>query len=143
MRQEKKQSRLGTPENKGDNMNSCNFVGGLGRDWDVTYSQAGKAVAKNSMAIKKYNNETTWINIIAFGKTAETLAQYTEKGSQLAIKSEVNVNQHEGKYYTNFIINGFTFIGSKKQPQQQSQGFQNQNQQQGFQQQRAQDEIPF
>jgi len=52
-------------------MNSCNFVGALGKDWDVKNSQAGKAVAKNSMAIKKYNNETTWINITAFGKSLD------------------------------------------------------------------------
>lgn len=110
-------------------MNICAFVGTLGRDWEVSYSKEGKAIAKTSMAIKKYNNETTWINLTAFGKSAETLAQYTEKGSQLAVKTEVNINEHEGKYYTNFIINGFTFIGSKQQDN--NQGFQ--NQQQGFQ----------
>lgn len=109
-------------------MNSCNFVGALGRDWDVSSSNEGKTVANSSMAIKKYNNETTWINIVAFGKIAETLSQHTLKGSQLAIKSEVDINEYEGKYYTKFIINGFTFIGQK--PSTQQQGFANQNQQQ-------------
>jgi len=76
-----------------------------------------------------------WINITAFGKSAETLAQYTEKGSQLAIKSEVDINEYEGKYYTSFIINGFTFIGSKKQEQNQQQqaaGQMQQQQNQGY-----------
>ena len=35
-------------------MNSCNFIGNLGKDWEVQESN-GKRRAKNSIAIRKYN----------------------------------------------------------------------------------------
>ena len=121
-------------------MNSCNFVGKLGRDWETTYTQDGKAIAKNSLAVRKFNGDTIWVNLIVFGKRAETVAQYTEKGKSLAVETNFDPSEYEKdgvkKYFTNFIVNNFTLIsdgGQQNQNQrpQQNQGYQgNQNQQQ-------------
>lgn len=137
-------------------MNSCNFIGRLGKDWQTSYSSAGKCVAKNTMAVKKYNNETLWINIVSFGKQGETLSQHTGKGSELGISSSFESREYEKdgikKYFSEFIVNQFTFVGGKGQNQQnnQNQGYQNQGQQQGYQQQNRQQnqydagsDIPF
>lgn len=151
-------------------MNSCNFIGGLGRDWEVEYNAEGKPRAKNSIAIRKYNGDTMWINVIIFNeKKIQTLTQYTKKGDQLGVEThlDVSVNDSSGKniYYHSYVIDSFTFCGSKKdsnqqnagqqgqqnnfqQNQQQQQGFQNGNQNTGgFSQQGFQgppdDDIPF
>ena len=117
-------------------MNSCNFVGKLGRDWETTYTQDGKAIAKNSLAVRKFNGDTIWVNLIVFGKRAETVAQYTEKGKSLAVETNFDPSEYEKdgvkKYFTNFIVNNFTLIsdGDQQQPQQ---GYQPQGNQQGYQ----------
>lgn len=122
-------------------MNSCNFVGKLGRDWETTYTQDGKPIAKNSLAVRKFNGDTIWVNLIVFGKRAETVAQYTGKGKSLAVETNFDPSEYEKdgvkKYFTNFIVNNFTLIsdgqqqGQQNQRPQQNQGYQgNQNQQQ-------------
>ncbi len=121
-------------------MNSCNFVGNLGRDFEIAYTQDGKAVAKNSMAVRKFNGDTLWINIIAFGKRAETLAKYTAKGANLGIQTSLDISTYEKEgrkqYYYSFVIENFTLTGKQ---QQDNSGFQQDPKQQtpqgGFQQQ--------
>ncbi len=104
-------------------MNSCTFTGVLGKDW-VKKEAGSTQIYNNSMAIKKYDKTTMWINIKSFGKQGEVLAQYTGKGSHLSIESEIDINEYQGKWYTSFKINKFTFCGGKKkennQPQQQN-----------------------
>lgn len=121
-------------------MNSCNFVGNLGRDWEISYSKDGKAVAKNSLAVKKYKDGTNWLPLVAFGARGENLEKYTNKGSQLAVQCEVDINPYEKdgekKTFTSFIVNQFTFIGSKGGDNQGGgggQGGYNPNSQQGGQ----------
>jgi len=126
-------------------MNSCNFVGKLGRDWETTYTQDGKAIAKNSLAVRKFNGDTIWVKLIVFGKRAETVAQYTGKGKSLAVETNFDPSEYEKdgvkKYFTNFIVNNFTLIsdgqqqGQQNQRPQQNQGYQGNNQQpqQGYQ----------
>ncbi len=115
-------------------MNSCNFTGRLGNDWEVQYSQAGKAVAKNSMALRKYNGDSVWINLVAFSDRGENVAKFSQKGSMLSIQCSVDVSEYEKEgrkiYYTNFIIDNFTLVEKKTRPtasatQQNQGGFQN------------------
>ncbi len=100
-------------------MNLCCFVGALGKDWEKKETKSGTTIYSTSMAVKKYNNETLWINLKCFNKTGETLSQYTGKGSQLAVQTECDINEYEGKYYTSFIVGKFTFVGGKKKEGQQ------------------------
>lgn len=129
-------------------MNNCSFTGKLGKDWDVRYSSDGKCIAKNTMAVKKYNKETQWVNIVAFSKSGETLSQYTGKGSDLSICAEYSSQEYEKdgqkKYFHEFLINKFTFIGGRAQNNQNQS---TQNNQQGYQNQQQNQydgsEIPF
>ena len=108
-------------------MNVCTFTGSLGRDWEIRYSHDGKAIAKTSMAVKN-RKDTTWINLTAFGKAAETMAQYTAKGSQLSVSTRFDEGKYEKdgqtKYFPQFIVDQFTFCGAKpeSQPSQQNYG---------------------
>lgn len=114
-------------------MNACNFTGNLGKPWDVSYTNDGKCVARNTMALKKYNGDTLWINITAFGKNGENLSKHTDKGAYLSILAEYDMREYEKdgqkKYFHSFNISKFTF-GPKNQQNNQNQGYQNQGQQQ-------------
>ncbi len=124
-------------------MNVTNFIGRLGRDWELKYSGGGNAYAKNSLAVRRSfkdkqsgEYETDWVPITAFGKTAETLANYTNKGSSLAVEGSLQVTQTqndvgENRTYYDVIINRFHFIGGDQQQQSQQNGqVQQQTQQQ-------------
>lgn len=124
-------------------MNVTNFIGRLGRDWELKYSGNGNAYAKNSLAVRRgYKDkqsgeyETDWVPITAFGKSAETLANYTNKGSSLAIEGSLQVTQTqndvgENRTYYDVIINRFHFVGGGEQQQGQQHGqVQQQTQQQ-------------
>ena len=123
-------------------MNVTNFIGRLGRDWELKYSGGGNAYAKNSLAVRRSfkdkqsgEYETDWVPITAFGKTAETLANYTNKGSSLGVEGSLQVTQTqneagENRTYYDVIINKFHFISGDQQQSQQNGQVQQQTQQQ-------------
>lgn len=134
-------------------VNKVIIMGNLGRDPELSYTQGGMAICKFSLATSKKNKageeKTSWHRCTAFGKTAETIAQYVGKGSQLYVEGELSYGQYEKDghtvYTTDIFVNEFTFVGGKKeeQPQQQYQQ-QYQAPQQHYQQppQRQQQSYP-
>ena len=94
-------------------MNSVNLIGNLGKDWEMQTIPSGKQLAKTSIAIKKYDKSIFWVNLTAWGKTAEILCNHTQKGQQIGITGELDIREHEGKYYTSVTVNSFSFCGSK------------------------------
>lgn len=72
--------------------NWCNaeISGHLGRDPEVRYTPAGKAVCNFSVAYnpgkKEDNKPTVWFNCICFGDLAEKLAKELSKGAGVVIK---------------------------------------------------------
>ena len=66
-------------------MNKVILVGRLTRDPELRFAaETSKAVARFSLAVTRQfkRNEADFINCVAFGKQAETIAQYLTKGSQ-------------------------------------------------------------
>jgi single-strand DNA-binding protein len=102
-------------------MNTITLVGRLGKDVEQSTSKANKPIAKFSIATNDGygdNKKTNWHNCVAFGKTAEILAQYVSKGSEIAVNGSVDYNQYEDKQgvkktFTSVLVNNFTFIGGK------------------------------
>lgn len=75
--------------------NSCRFLGRLGQDPDLQYTPGGTELLKLGLAVngrRKVNDEwvddTTWVNLTAFGRTAENIAQYSNKGDMLLIEAQ-------------------------------------------------------
>ena len=113
-------------------MNTINLIGRLGKDWELKQAQNGKSYAKNSLAVTRAfdRDKTDWFYITAFGKAAETLANYTRKGSQIGIVGRMQVEQYQdnqGNNRTSYdvIINEFNLLDNKNDNQQNnSQGYQ-------------------
>src|SRR5699024_8034513 len=62
--------------------------------------------------------EADFINCVVWRKPAETLADYTQKGSQIAIRGRIQTRNYENKegqrvYVTEVNIEEFTFLDSK------------------------------
>ena len=103
-------------------MNKIVLLGRLTKD--IELRQAGEtSVANFSLAVNRTfhrDNEpdVDFFNCVAFGKRAETLAQYIHKGNQLAIEGHVQIGSYTNKDGANVktfdvMIDGFDFIGSK------------------------------
>lgn len=106
-------------------MNNVQLLGRLTKDFELSYqSKTGLAIAKSSLAINRINKDgADFINIVAFGKQAESLAQYTKKGDRLLINDgSINTGSYENKegkkvYTTDIIINRFSFIEQSEKTQ--------------------------
>ena len=113
-------------------MNQVNIIGRLARDPELKYTQAGKAVASFTVAVNRgfgKDKEADFINCVCWEKTAENLANYTAKGSQVGISGRLQVRNYENKegkkvYVTEVVANFVEFIGTKsdqgQKPKQES-----------------------
>ena len=102
-------------------MNKVILTAIIGKDVDLKYiANKGTAVAKTTLAVKREfkKDETDWINAIAFGKTAETMAQYLTKGSKIGVVGRIQTGSYQAqdgtkKYTTDVVIESFEFLSSK------------------------------
>lgn len=87
-------------------LNFCVFIGRIGRDPELRRFQNGDAVCSISIAVgKKWKDkssgetkeQTTWVPCSFFGKSAELLAQYARKGSQVRVNGEFSVRKYTDK----------------------------------------------
>lgn len=100
-------------------MNSVNLVGRWTADLDLKYTQSGKAVAKGRLAVNRIGQEgADFINITVWGKTAESAAEYTEKGSLVSISGRIQTGSYDKDgqtvYTFDVVAESIQFLSSKK-----------------------------
>lgn len=77
-------------------INNCTFTGRLGSDVDLKQTQTGKSVARFRLAVNGFKkDDTAWLDFEAWGKMAETLAQYRHKGDTVGLTAHAVVDQWE------------------------------------------------
>lgn len=79
-------------------MNKVFLCGRICHDLELKYTPKGMAVLNNTLAInKKQNgeNKTIFIRFAMFGKGAEILQQYAQKGSRILIEGEIDLNEYQ------------------------------------------------
>lgn len=110
-----------------NNMNSVALVGRLARENELRYSTGDNATAilKNSIAVqRKFKNaegnyDADFINITAFGKSAEFIANYFTKGSMIGINGRIQTGSYVNKdgvkvYTTDVVVENAEFVSGKK-----------------------------
>ena len=99
-------------------MNNVNLVGRLTSDPELKYTQAGKAVLKGCVAVSRDKEKSDFINIVAFGKTAELIAEYHKKGDLIGLSGAIWTGSYEKegqKVYTfEVCVNQITFVKPAK-----------------------------
>lgn len=106
--------------------NKVQLIGNLGNAPEVKTTESGKKLAKFSVATNEsYRNakgekvtETTWHNLVAWGKVAEIAEKYLNKGSEIAIEGKLinrSYTDKDGnkKYITEVQVNELLMLGSK------------------------------
>lgn len=77
-------------------INNCTFTGRLGSDVELKQTQSGKSVARFRLAVGGFRkDETYWLDFEAWGKMAETLAQYRHKGDTVGLTAHAVVDTWE------------------------------------------------
>ena len=101
-------------------INRVVLVGRLTRDPELKYTTKGTAVTSFSLAVnRKFNkDEVDFFNLVAWQKTAEIIAQYTNKGSQVAIDGRLQQRRYKNKDGQNVnvvevIADSVQFLDSK------------------------------
>jgi single-strand DNA-binding protein len=106
--------------------NSVRLIGHLGGNPEVKDLESGKKVAKLNLATNEtYKNqngekitETSWHNLVLWGKSAEIAQKYLEKGMEVAIEGRIttrsyNSKEGEKRYITEIVVNELMMLGKK------------------------------
>ena len=107
-------------------LNKVMLIGRLGQDPELKYTPSGAAVANLSMATNQVwkdkdgntQEKTDWHRIVVWNKPAETVSQYTKKGSRIYIEGRLQTRSWQDqngvtKYITEVVAETFTFLESK------------------------------
>lgn len=86
-------------------LNLCQFIGRLGKDPEIRYSNDGKAISNLSLACSDdYKDssgnkveQTNWIRVVAFGRLAEIIGEYVRKGSQIYVSGKQVTRKYQDK----------------------------------------------
>jgi single-strand DNA-binding protein len=107
--------------------NKVQLIGNLGNAPEVKTLDGGKKVARFSMATNetyrdrtgRKETETTWHNVVAWGKVAEIAEKFLTKGKEVAIEGKLvnrTYNDKDGnkRYVTEIVVNELLLIGDKE-----------------------------
>lgn len=76
-------------------INSVTLIGRVTQDIEVRKTNTNKSVASFTLAVGDKNSESSFINMTAWNKTAELLAQYAPKGKQIGVTGRLQTRMWE------------------------------------------------
>ena len=83
-------------------INHVVLIGRLTRDAELKYTNNGTPVSRISIAVNQrrkindqWTDEASFFNVVIWGKTAESLNPYLQKGKQIAITGQLRQNRWE------------------------------------------------
>ena len=107
-------------------INNVVLVGRITRDLDLRYTISNKAAVNFILAVNRnFKNEkeelpADFIGCTAYGKQAENMARFLNKGSLIGVEGRISTRNYQGKdgktvYITEVIADKVNFLESKKQ----------------------------
>lgn len=117
------------------NFNKVLLMGNLTRDPQMKYLPSQTAVAEFGIAINRKwktqqgeeREEVTFVDCSAFGRTAEVINQYFQKGAAIFVEGRLKFDQWEDKNgggkrsKLSIAVETFQFVGGRRDGQQGSQ----------------------
>ena len=80
-------------------MNRVELLGRVGADPDLKYSQSGTAVCQLRLATdrRRQNGQTEadWHSVVCFGKLAEAVSEYVQKGNRIFVAGSLAQSSYE------------------------------------------------
>ena len=133
------------------NFNRCILAGNLTRDVELKSTPSGTSVTEIGLAINErrktkegeYVDETTFVDITLWGRTAEVAAEYLSKGSPVLIEGRLKLDTWEtddGQKRSKLRVVGERLQMLGRKPSQRDEDELSQSAQVGS---NAEDDIPF
>ncbi|MDH4155930.1 MAG: single-stranded DNA-binding protein [candidate division Zixibacteria bacterium] len=107
-------------------VNKAILLGRLGKDPELRYTPAGKAVTSFPLATTERwtgqdgqkNETTTWHNIVVWGRQAEVIKEYLSKGREVYLEGRISNRSYDDKdgnkrYISEVVVQNFSFVGSR------------------------------
>jgi len=108
-------------------LNSCTFIGRLGKDPEMKYTPSGKPVTGFSLAVDhnrklesgEWEQDTEWVRVVAWGDLAERSAENLRKGRLTYVEGRMKTRSWVGrddgvKHYATEIIANRAFALDKR-----------------------------
>lgn len=132
-------------------MNRLTVIGRIVRDIELKELSEGRIVTNNSIAIartfkKENGQDTDFINFVAWGKRAELIEQYCNKGDlvgfdgRMQSRSYTDENQ-KTNYVVEMLVESIHFLQPRRNNQQNNQQQNNQEQTQHIQTANGQQQV--
>ena len=108
--------------------NKVILIGNLTRDPDLRVTANGNSICKLGIAVNRTfmtrdgerREETTFIDIDAFGKQAEVISKYMRKGRPLMVEGRLKLDQWESdgqkRSRLGVVLENFQFLGAREDP---------------------------
>jgi single-strand DNA-binding protein len=109
-----------------EGVNKAILVGNLGKDPELSFTQSGVARSRFSLATtESYNNNAgerqervEWHNIVVWGKQAEIVSKFLQKGRQVYLEGRIQNRSYDDKdgnkrYITEINANRIVFLGGR------------------------------
>jgi single-strand DNA-binding protein len=107
-------------------INSCVLVGRIANDPEMRYTTSGMAVVNFRLAVDRQRRaqegeqQTDFLDIVAFGKAGEFVAQYMDKGSLVGVEGRIQArswqtNEGQKRYSVEIIANSVQALESRQE----------------------------
>lgn len=137
-----------------DGLNKVMFLGNLGADPELRFTQGGQAVLNMRLAAtesyldkdKVKQERTEWANCVLWGKRGEALAKFLTKGSKIFVEGGLRTSSYEDKdgvkrYKTEIHVSEIILLSGK--PRTDDSAGESQAQPKGRAPAENYDDIPF
>ena len=106
--------------------NKVSLIGNVGNNPEIMNLESGKKVIRVSLATNEHCKNpkgekvqtTEWHNIVAWGKAAEIIGRYADKGKEIAVEGKLvtrpyETEEGEKRYITEVVANEVLLLGAK------------------------------
>lgn len=105
-------------------MNNVNLIGNITKDIELRHTNDNKPVCGFCVAVAAGNDKAYFIDCVAWGDKAETIAKNFKKGDKIGITGSLSSRmfEYEGqkRKAVEVIVSGFDFCTGRKPEQDQS-----------------------
>ncbi len=103
-------------------MNNVVLIGRITRDIEIRETASGVSVTNFTLAVDGYNDNTDFIDCVAWKTQAENMAKFLGKGSQVGVEGRIQVRKYEDKdgnsrKAVEVVCNRVQFLDSKRKEQ--------------------------
>jgi single-strand DNA-binding protein len=112
-------------------LNSCNFIGRVGKSPEIRSTQGGKDVCTFSLAVDDGwgdNKKVTWLSLVTWDKLAKFCSDYLTKGSLIFVSGKLQIREWDDKegvkrYSTEIVASNIQMLEKKQVEPQSGSGY--------------------